>query len=185
MSGMGANITAIAALEGMDRSVLLRLHGESLEVGRHQANLNVARAFYKAASSGSDWRASLSWLRHQAGWLEASQPQVVRYDGSKQAANEASRAAGSADWGDLLDGGDNVDSPGEPSAFARAGDAMSMQQTAEALGLSVERVRQIQNSGLAKLHRALARRDLSLADLLGDGRPSIGPGVVRKSHLSE
>jgi hypothetical protein len=77
--------------------------------------------------------------------------------------------------------------PGEsqlPQVMVRACEPMTLQEVADRLGLTRERVRQIEFKALDKAAQYLAERGLRVQDVFPDGRAELG-AAVRKSRLSE
>ena len=73
--------------------------------------------------------------------------------------------------------------PGGAGEVNRAGEIMSLEAVGAALGITRERVRQIEVRAIEKLRDALAARGLTPDDLLRD-RPDFG-FVVKQIHRSQ
>ncbi len=67
---------------------------------------------------------------------------------------------------------------------ADEGGGMTLEAVGRELGLTRERIRQIESRALGKLAAALAARGIRAEDLLRDHPPAIGM-IVRKSRLSQ
>lgn len=74
LSGMGATPEFIAKELGLPLPDLQSYYAKELEHGPQEANLRVAQAFHRMASSGEFPTMTLSWMKMRAGWVDNSPP---------------------------------------------------------------------------------------------------------------
>lgn len=73
MSALGFSVDEIAVALDL-RPGQIKLHyPRELEAASVKANMQVAKAFFDVAKSGTNWQASLSWLRNRAGWKDGGE----------------------------------------------------------------------------------------------------------------
>jgi hypothetical protein len=68
--GMGLEQIRIAALLDIDPKTLRKFYRRELDTGVERANLSVATALHKRATSGKDTIASIFWMKARAGWVD-------------------------------------------------------------------------------------------------------------------
>ena len=68
--GMGLEQVKIAQLMDIAPKTLRRCYRYELDVGVIKANLSVAKALHKRATSGNDTIAKIFWLKARAGWVD-------------------------------------------------------------------------------------------------------------------
>lgn len=84
---MGATPEFISKELGLTTSDLQAYYAKELEHGPQEANLRVAQAFHRMASSGEFPTMTLSWMKMRAGWSEA--PSTSSTDSDTSTLDEA------------------------------------------------------------------------------------------------
>ena len=72
LSGMGATDSHIAHHLKMSVEEMLVHYSTSIERGKEEANLQVAKAFHDLAISGEHPMATVAWMKMRAGWSDAT-----------------------------------------------------------------------------------------------------------------
>lgn len=73
MAALGFTDKEIAAYLNIRPGQVREHYAKELEVAPVKANMQVAKAFFDVAKSGTNWQASQSWLRARAGWADTDQ----------------------------------------------------------------------------------------------------------------
>jgi hypothetical protein len=68
--GMGMEQNKIALLLDINEKTLRKFYRRELDTGVERANLSVATALHKRATSGKDTIASIFWMKARAGWVD-------------------------------------------------------------------------------------------------------------------
>lgn len=76
LSGMGASPEFIAAHLNLSISDLTLHYSKQLEHGPQEANLQVAQAFHRMATSGEHPAMTMAWMKMRAGWSDNTPPQT-------------------------------------------------------------------------------------------------------------
>lgn len=70
MSALGFSVEEIAVALDLRPGQIKMHYPRELEAASVKANMQVAKAFFDVAKSGTNWQASLSWLKNRAGWKD-------------------------------------------------------------------------------------------------------------------
>lgn len=70
MAALGFTVEDIAVALDLRPGQIKMYYERELAAAAVKANMQVAKAFFDAAKSGTNWQASLSWLRNRAGWKD-------------------------------------------------------------------------------------------------------------------
>ncbi len=71
MAALGFTVEEIAVALDLRPGQVRQHYVRELESAPVKANMQVAKAFFDVAKSGTNWQASASWLRARAGWDSA------------------------------------------------------------------------------------------------------------------
>jgi hypothetical protein len=73
-SGMGVTQASIAQIMDVDEKTLKKYYRKELETGREVANMQVAQAVFKRATSDKYTPEGMFWLKSRAGWEDTPRP---------------------------------------------------------------------------------------------------------------
>lgn len=77
MAAFGFTAEEIAVALDLRPGQVRQHYERELEAAPVKANMQVAKAFFDVAKSGTNWKASMSWLKARAGWKDGASDQQI------------------------------------------------------------------------------------------------------------